>query len=388
MMRNIYCFNAISKYGTDRLTADYALTDDLAKAEGVLVRSAALHETEFGDSLLAIARAGAGVNNIPLDRCANEGIVVFNTPGANANGVKELVIAGLLLAARDVVGGIAWCKENKEDANIAKTVEKAKKAFAGYEIKGKKLGVIGLGAIGAEVANTAAALGMEVYGYDPYISINAAWALSRDVKHITSVDTIYQECDYITVHVPLLDSTRGVINGQTIGQMKDGVVVLNFARDLLVDDDAMAAALETGKVRRYVTDFPNPKSVAMKNVIAIPHLGASTEESEDNCAKMAVEELMDYLENGNIRNSVNYPNCDMGVCHAASRVAVLHLNVPNMIGQITGILASGNVNISDMTNKSRDKYAYTLLDLENPAEEEMVEKLKAIKGVLRVRVIK
>ena len=388
MMRNIYCFNAISKYGTDRLTADYALTDDSARAEGVLVRSAALHETEFGDSLLAIARAGAGVNNIPLDRCANEGIVVFNTPGANANGVKELVIAGLLLAARDVVGGIEWCKENKEDANIAKTVEKAKKAFAGYEIKGKKLGVIGLGAIGAEVANTAAALGMEVYGYDPYISINAAWALSRDVKHITSVDTIYQECDYITVHVPLLDSTRGMINGQTIGQMKDGVVVLNFARDLLVDDDAMAAALETGKVRRYVTDFPNPKSVAMKNVIAIPHLGASTEESEDNCAKMAVEELMDYLENGNIRNSVNYPNCDMGVCHAASRVAVLHLNVPNMIGQITGILASGNVNISDMTNKSRDKYAYTLLDLENPAEEDMVEKLKAIKGVLRVRVIK
>ena len=387
-MRNIYCFNAISKYGTDRLTADYALTDDLARAEGVLVRSAALHETEFGDSLLAIARAGAGVNNIPLDRCANEGIVVFNTPGANANGVKELVIAGLLLAARDVVGGIEWCKENKEDANIAKTVEKAKKAFAGYEIKGKKLGVIGLGAIGAEVANTAAALGMEVYGYDPYISINAAWALSRDVKHITSVDTIYQECDYITVHVPLLDSTRGMINGQTIGQMKDGVVVLNFARDLLVDDDAMAAALETGKVRCYVTDFPNPKSVAMKNVIAIPHLGASTEESEDNCAKMAVEELMDYLENGNIRNSVNYPNCDMGVCHAASRVAVLHLNVPNMIGQITGILASGNVNISDMTNKSRDKYAYTLLDLENPAEEEMVEKLKAIKGELRVRVIK
>ena len=388
MMRNIYCFNAISKYGTDRLTADYALTDDLARAEGVLVRSAALHETEFGDSLLAIARAGAGVNNIPLDRCANEGIVVFNTPGANANGVKELVIAGLLLAARDVVGGIEWCKENKEDANIAKTVEKAKKAFAGYEIKGKKLGVIGLGAIGAEVANTAAALGMEVYGYDPYISINAAWALSRDVKHITSVDTIYQECDYITVHVPLLDSTRGMINGQTIGQMKDGVVILNFARDLLVDDDAMAAALETGKVRRYVTDFPNPKSVAMKNVIAIPHLGASTEESEDNCAKMAVEELMDYLENGNIRNSVNYPNCDMGVCHAASRVAVLHLNVPNMIGQITGILASGNVNISDMTNKSRDKYAYTLLDLENPAEEDMVEKVKAIKGVLRVRVIK
>ena len=387
MMRNIYCFNAISKYGKDRLTADYALTDDLARAEGVLVRSAALHETEFGDSLLAIARAGAGVNNIPLDRCANEGIVVFNTPGANANGVKELVIAGLLLAARDVVGGIEWCKENKEDANIAKTVEKAKKAFAGYEIKGKKLGVIGLGAIGAEVANTAAALGMEVYGYDPYISINAAWALSRDVKHITSVDTIYQECDYITVHVPLLDSTRGMINGQTIGQMKDGVVVLNFARDLLVDDDAMAAALETGKVRRYVTDFPNPKSVAMKNVIAIPHLGASTEESEDNCAKMAVEELMDYLENGNIRNSVNYPNCDMGYPGDNKRITLLHHNIPNMIGQITGVLAKDNMNIADMSNKSKGSYAYTMIDVDSDIPESVKKDLEAIDGILRVRIL-
>ena len=387
-MYKYFCLNPISPVGLEKFSDDYVPAGEMAGADAVLVRSAGMHELEFDKDLKAIARAGAGVNNIPLDKCAEQGIVVFNTPGANANGVKELVIAGMLLASRDILGGINWVQENEEDGNIAKDAEKAKKAFAGYEIKGKKLGVIGLGAIGAEVANTAAALGMEVYGYDPYISINAAWALSRDVKHITSVDTIYQECDYITVHVPLLDSTRGMINGQTIGQMKDGVVVLNFARDLLVDDDAMAAALETGKVRRYVTDFPNPKSVAMKNVIAIPHLGASTEESEDNCAKMAVEELMDYLENGNIRNSVNYPNCDMGVCHAASRVAVLHLNVPNMIGQITGILASGNVNISDMTNKSRDKYAYTLLDLENPAEEDMVEKLKAIKGVLRVRVIK
>ena len=387
-MRKICCLNQISHYGTDRLTGDYTFVDDIKDAEGVMVRSASLHETEFPEGLQAIARAGAGVNNIPLDECAKKGIVVFNTPGANKNGVKELVLAGLFLTSRDVIGGVEWCREHAGEEDIAKKMEKSKKAFAGNEIKGKKLGVIGLGAIGAEVANTAAALGMEVYGYDPYISINAAWALSRDVKHITSVDTIYQECDYITVHVPLLDSTRGMINGQTIGQMKDGVVILNFARDLLVDDDAMAAALETGKVRLYVTDFPNPKSVAMKNVIAIPHLGASTEESEDNCAKMAVEELMDYLENGNIRNSVNYPNCDMGVCRAASRVAVLHLNVPNMIGQITGILASGNVNISDMTNKSRDKYAYTLLDLENTAEEDMVEKLKAIKGVLRVRVLK
>lgn len=387
-MRKIHCLNAISKYGTNLLTADYELTDNFADADGVLVRSAAMHDMEFGDSLLAIARAGAGVNNIPLDRCAEEGVVVFNTPGANANGVKELVLAGLFLAARDIVGGIAWCQANKEDENIAKSVEKAKKAFAGYEIKGKKLGVIGLGAIGAEVANAAAALGMEVYGYDPFISVNAAWGLSRDVKHITSVDTIYQECDYITVHVPLMDSTKEMINEKTIAQMKDGVVVLNFSRDRLVNDDAMAAALESGKVRKYVTDFPNPKSVHMAGAIAIPHLGASTEESEDNCAKMAVEEMMDYLENGNIRNSVNYPNCDMGVCRAASRVAVLHLNIPNMIGQITGILASGNVNISDMTNKSRDKYAYTLLDLENPIDEMTVQKLNAIKGVLRVRVIK
>ncbi|MCI8726025.1 MAG: phosphoglycerate dehydrogenase [Hungatella sp.] len=387
-MRKIHCLNAISKYGTDLLTADYELTDDLSQAEGVLVRSAAMHDMEFGDSLLAIARAGAGVNNIPLDRCAEEGIVVFNTPGANANGVKELVLAGMLLAARDITGGIAWCQDNKEDENIAKTVEKAKKAFAGYEIKGKKLGVIGLGAIGAEVANAAAALGMEVYGYDPYISINAAWGLSRDVKHITSADIIYQECDYITVHVPLMDATKGMIGDKALEQMKDGVVVLNFSRDRLVDDDAMAAALKSGKVRRYVTDFPNPKSVHMEHVIAIPHLGASTEESEDNCAKMAVKEMMDYLENGNIRNSVNYPNCDMGVCRTASRVAVFHLNIPNMIGQVTGTVASGNVNISDMTNKSRDKVAYTLLDLESKADEATIEKLKSIEGVLRVRVIK
>lgn len=387
-MRKIHCLNAISKYGTDLLTEDYTLTDEMGQAEGVLVRSAAMHDMEFGSSLLAIARAGAGVNNIPLDRCAENGVVVFNTPGANANGVKELVLAGMLLAARDITGGIAWCQDNKGDENIAKTVEKAKKAFAGYEIKGKKLGVIGLGAIGAEVANAAASLGMEVYGYDPYISVKAAWGLSRDVKHITSVDSIYQECDYITVHVPLMDKTKGMIGEKALSEMKDGVVVLNFSRDRLVDDDAMEAALKSGKVRKYVTDFPNPKSVNMEHVIAIPHLGASTEESEDNCAKMAVEQMMDYLENGNIRNSVNYPNCDMGICRGASRIAVFHLNIPNMIGQVTGTLASGNVNISDMTNKSRDKFAYTLLDLESKADTATVEKLKAIEGVLRVRVIK
>ncbi len=386
-MRKIHCINAISKYGTDQFTEDYQLTDEVNEAEGILVRSASLHEMQFSNSLLAIARAGAGVNNIPLDACAQEGIVVFNTPGANANGVKELVLAGLFLASRDIVGGIEWCKENKEDANIAKSAEKAKKAFAGCEIKGKKLGVVGLGAIGAEVANTAIALGMEVYGYDPYISVNAAWRLSRDVKHTTSLDTICQECDYITLHVPAVDSTKGMINKAAIDQMKDGVVILNFARDVLVNEDDLAEALKSGKVKKYVTDFANPKSVAMENTIVIPHLGASTEESEDNCAKMAVQEIMDYLENGNIRNSVNYPACDMGVKKTACRVAVLHMNIPNMIGQITGVLAAGKINISDMTNKSRDKFAYTLMDLEHTPDDIMVQKLNAIEGVLRVRLI-
>ena len=386
-MRKIHCINAISKYGTDQFTEDYELTDEVNEAEGILVRSASLHEMQFSNSLLAIARAGAGVNNIPLDACAQEGIVVFNTPGANANGVKELVLAGLFLASRDIVGGIEWCKENKEDANIAKSAEKAKKAFAGCEIKGKKLGVVGLGAIGAEVANTAIALGMEVYGYDPYISVNAAWRLSRDVKHTTSLDTICQECDYITLHVPAVDSTKGMINKAAIEQMKDGVVILNFARDLLVNEDDLAEALKSGKVKKYVTDFANPKSVNMDNTIVIPHLGASTEESEDNCAKMAVQEIMDYLENGNIRNSVNYPACDMGVKKTACRVAVLHMNIPNMIGQITGVLATGKINISDMTNKSRDKFAYTLMDLEHTPDDIMVQKLNAIEGVLRVRLI-
>lgn len=387
-MRTIHCLNAISKFGLGFLTEDYKLTDEIKEAQGILVRSASLHDMEFSDSLLAVARAGAGVNNIPLEDCAKSGIVVFNTPGANANGVKELVLAGLLLASRDIIGGIGWCRDNKDDENISKTVEKSKKAFAGGEIKGKKLGVIGLGAIGAEVANAAAVLGMEVYGYDPYISVNAAWMLSRDVKHITSVDTIYQECDFISVHVPLLDSTRGMINQETFAKMKDGVVVLNFARDLLVNDDDMAEALASGKVKKYISDFPNPKVVKMPGAIVIPHLGASTEESEDNCAKMAVMELMDYLENGNIRNSVNYPACDMGVCKTESRVAVMHLNVPNMIGQVTGTMASGGINISDMTNKSRDKYAYTLMDLDKQPDEETIKKLQAINGILRVRVIK
>lgn len=386
-MRKIHCMNAISRYGTDLLNSNYALTDDVNEAEGILVRSASLHEMSFPDSLLAVARAGAGVNNIPLDACAEEGIVVFNTPGANANAVKELVIAALVLASRDILGGIEWCRTIKDDPNIAKAVEKGKKAFAGCEIKGKKMGVIGLGAIGAEVANAAAGLGMEVYGYDPFISVNAAWMLSRDVKHTTSLDTIYQECDYITVHVPALDSTKGMMNKAAFEQMKDGVVFLNFARDLLVNEDDMAEALSSGKVKHYVTDFPNPKSANMEGAIVVPHLGASTEESEDNCAKMAVQEIMDYLDNGNIRNSVNYPSCDMGEKKTPGRVAVLHMNVPNMIGQITGTLAAGGINISDMTNKSREKYAYTLMDLEKEPDDMVIQKLNAIQGVLRVRKV-
>ena len=387
-MKKIHCLNAISTYGTALLTEEYQLTNQMEGADGVLVRSASMHEMALPDGLLAIARAGAGVNNIPLEACAAEGIVVFNTPGANANGVKELVIAGLMLASRDIEGGIRWCKENQEDENISKSAEKAKSAFAGCEIRGKKLGVIGLGAIGAEVANACSSLGMDVYGYDPFISVNAAWRLSRNVKHITAVETIYKECDYITLHVPLVDATKGMINKAAFDNMKDGAVILNFARDILVNEADMAEALKSGKIKKYVTDFPNPTSVHMEGAIVIPHLGASTEESEDNCAKMAVEEIMDYIDNGNIRNSVNFPACDMGICNAASRIAVLHLNIPNMIGQITGTLAAGDVNISDMTNKSREKYAYTLLDLENVPDALSIQKLNAIKGVIRVRVIK
>ena len=386
-MRKIHCLNPISKLGTGLLTENYEMTDNLAEAEGILVRSAAMHDLELPKGLRAVARAGAGVNNIPLDKCAEAGVVVFNTPGANANGVKELVLAGMLLGARDVVGGIDWCKEQKDNENISKDMEKAKKKFAGHEIRGKKLGVIGLGAIGAEVANAAAALGMEVYGYDPFISVKAAWMLSRDVKHITSVDTIYQECDYITVHVPLLDSTRQMINKDSLGQMKDGVVILNFARDLLVNDDDMAEALASGRVKRYITDFPNAKVMQMPNIIATPHLGASTEESEDNCAVMAVKELMDYLDNGNIKNSVNFPNCDMGVCTTVGRLALLHKNVPNMISQIAAVMGQANVNIEHMVNRSRGDIAYTVVDSLDDVPADIAQALSAIEGVVRARSI-
>ena len=387
-MKKIHCLNAIASVGTDIFDENYELTDNINEADAIMVRSAAMGDMEFSKNLIAIARAGAGVNNIPLDRCADAGIVVFNTPGANANGVKELVICGMLLAARDVVGGIEWTRSIKDSDTISKDVEKGKKNFAGGEIKGKKLGVIGLGAIGAEVANAAASLGLEVLGYDPYISVNSAWRLSRKIKHITDINEIFKDCDYITLHVPLTNDNKGMIGKDSIAEMKDGVVILNFARDLLVDDDEMEKALESGKVARYVTDFPNTKSAKMEKAIVIPHLGASTQESEDNCAVMAANELVDYLENGNIKNSVNFPSCDMGVCQAEGRVAILHKNVPNMIGQITSAFAKNGYNISDLTNKSKASRAYTLIDIESKASEKLVDELNAIDGVLKVRVIK
>jgi len=387
-MYQVHYLNSISPKGTALWTEDYQKTDDLANADAVLVRSAAMHEMELPDKLQAVARAGAGVNNIPLQKCAEAGIVVFNTPGANANSVMELALCGLLLSCRDIVGGINWVKSIRDTADIAKQVEKGKSKFAGHEIAGKRLGVIGLGAIGGPLANAARRLGMEVYGCDPYISIDAAWHLDRHIIPVKSRDEIYEKCDIITLHVPLLDSTRKMINAEAIEKMKDGAIVLNFARDALVDDDAMEAALKSGKISRYVTDFPNDRTAKMEGVIAIPHLGASTEESEDNCAKMAVRQVMDYLENGNIVNSVNYPNCDMGICTKAGRITILHRNIPNSLGQFTTAVAAENINISDLINRSRGEYAYTMLDLDHPTSPAVIEKLQKIEGVLRIRVIR
>ena len=387
-MFNYTCLNPIAGVGLDLFSDDYKKVDDIKDADAALVRSAAMHDMELGDKVLAVARAGAGVNNIPLDKCAEQGIVVFNTPGANANGVKELVFAGMLYASRDIVGGIDWCLANQNDENIAKTAEKQKKNFAGTEISGKKLGVIGLGAIGVLVANAAVHMGMDVYGYDPYISVNAAWNLSRSVKHISNVEDIYKNCDVITIHVPLLDSTKKMINADAIAMMKPTAIVLNFARDLLVDEEALINALESGKVKKYVTDFANPLVAGREGILVTPHLGASTEESEENCAEMAVKELRNFLENGNIKNSVNFPNCDMGICVAVGRIAICHKNIPNMISQFTKILGGEGVNIADMTNKSKGEYAYTLIDLESTVSREALEELRAVEGVSKVRVVK
>ena len=387
-MFNYTCLNPIAGVGLDLLSDEYNKVEDIKDAQAVLVRSAAMHDMELPKTLEVVARAGAGVNNIPLDKCAEAGIVVFNTPGANANGVKELVFAGMLLAARDVVGGIEWVKGEEGNADVAKLAENQKKNFAGSEIAGKKLGVIGLGAIGVKVANAATHLGMEVYGYDPYISVNAAWSLSRNVNHVNAVEEIYKNCDYITIHVPLLDSTKKMINAEAIAMMKPTTVVLNFARDLLVDEEAMVAALEEGKIAKYVSDFPNPTTVGKKGCIVTPHIGASTEESEDNCAVMAVKEIRDFLENGNITHSVNYPDCNMGECKSAGRLLLLHRNVKGMISSYTSILGDANINISDMTNKSRGDYACTLLDVDAPVTKEVEEKLQTLDGVLKVRIVK
>ena len=387
-MYKYHCLNPISAVGLDQLDENYVNVETAKGADAILVRSAKMHEMEFDKNLKVIARAGAGVNNIPLERCAEEGVVVFNTPGANANGVKELVIAGMLLAARDIIGGINWVQEYEEDGDIAKITEKKKKVFAGTELEGKKLGVIGLGAIGVLVANAAVHLGMEVYGYDPYVSVDSAWRLSRNIHHAKTADEIYKECDYITVHVPALEDTKGMINKDAISLMKKGVVILNFARDVLVNQEDIVDALVSEKVRCYVTDFPTKEIVGVRGAIVIPHLGASTEESEDNCAKMAAAEVKDFLENGNITHSVNFPDCDMGAKGEGERITILHKNIPNMIGQFTALLAEKNMNIEDMANKSRKEYAYTMLDVDGTVSEDVEAQLAAVEGVLKVRVIR
>lgn len=382
------CLNPIAACGLDLFPESYVNTDNLDEADVALVRSAAMHDIEFSDSLKAIARAGAGVNNIPLDKCAEKGIVVFNTPGANANGVKELVIASLILASRDIVGGINWVNENKDDENLAKSVEKAKKAFAGSEIQGKKLGVIGLGAIGVLVANAANRLGMKVYGCDPFISVDSAWNLSRDVKHVKTREEIFRECDYITVHTPLLDDTKYMINKDTIAMMKDGVIILNFARGELVNNTDIVEAVNSGKVRKYMTDLPVAEIAGVPGIVCVPHLGASTAESEDNCALMAVKEIVDFIENGNIKNSVNYPACNAGVCQTEGRIAINHKNIPNMISQFTQVMANEGINIENMTTKSRGEYAYSLIDINSKASENIASKLASVDGVLKVRIVK
>lgn len=386
-MFQVHYLNPISKKGTDLWKDNYQTANSLEDAQAVLVRSAAMHDLDLPENLLAVARAGAGVNNIPLDKCAEQGIVVFNTPGANANGVMELALCGMLLGCRDIVGGIQWVKSIQNEGGVSKLVEKGKSKFAGFEIAGKKLGVIGLGAIGGPLANAAIKLGMEVYGCDPFISIDAAWHLDSNVIRVKTREEIYAQCDIISLHTPLLEDTKKMVNAEAFSQMKDGAILLNFARDLLVDDDALEQALKSGKLRRYVTDFPNDRTASMEGVIAIPHLGASTEESEDNCARMAVKQVMNYLENGNIINSVNFPNCDMGICTKAGRVTILHRNIPNTLSRFTGAMAKAGINISDLMNRSRGEYAYTILDLDHPAPDSVIEELNQMEGVLRARKI-
>ena len=382
------CLNPIADIGLELFTNDYEKTNNFQEAEAILVRSGNMHDLKFHKGLYAIARAGAGVNNIPIDKCSNDGIVVFNTPGANANAVKELVISGLLLASRDIIGGVQWVNSEKENDDIAELTEKIKKQFAGNEIAGKKLGIIGLGAIGVLVANAATYLDMKVYGYDPYMSVDAAWNLYKGITHIKDIKDIFQNCDYISIHAPLLESTKFMINKESLSMMKDGVVILNYARDLLVNEKDLAEALKSGKVKKYLSDFPNPDIVNAPNVIITPHLGASTNESEDNCAKMAVKEIRDFLENGNIKNSVNFPQCDMGKCISKSRISIAHKNVKNMISQFTKVFGTNDININNMINKSLNDYAYSMFDLDGEVSQEILDEIKNIDGILKVRKIK
>ena len=386
-MYNVHCLNNIARVGTDELGQGFDLTDNITDADAIMVHSASLHEMTFSKRLLAIARAGAGINNIPIERCANESIVVFNTPGANANGVKEMVIAGMLLAARDIIGGVEWVDENSDDPGVGGLAEKAKKDFAGTELAGKNLGVIGLGAIGAMVANAGRSLGMHVYGYDPYLSIKYAWSLDRHVRHVNNLADIWANCDYITIHVPANDKTKGMIGRDEIAAMRDNVVVLNYARDVLVDERAMAEALQTGHVRRYMTDFANSVSTQMKHAVVTPHLGASTKEAEDNCAIMAAHQLRSFLLDGNIENAVNFEPVDLGPVNCDVRVSVFHKNVPSMIGRITSVISDANGNIENMMDKSRGNNAYSLIDLTGPVADDLAQKLSVIPGVTRVRLL-
>ena len=382
-----YCLNNISKVALNTLKAPNEIVENIEDANCILVRSAKMHEMDLDKNILAVARAGAGVNNIPLEKYAENGIVVFNTPGANANAVKELVLCGLLLSCRDVIGGIKYIEENTTDEEIAAHAEKAKAKYAGFEVKGKTIAVIGLGVIGVLVANACINLGMKVIGYDPYLSIQNAMSLSKEVKYVEKIEEAIKEADFVTIHVPLNDSTKYMFNEKTFNNFKDNTILLNFSRDKLVNDNDLLNAINNKKVSKYVTDFANPDVVKLPNTICLPHLGASTEEAEDNCAIMAIEELDDYIKNGNIKNSVNYPNCDMGLRGENTRVTVMHRNIPNMIGQFTTILAEGQINIHNMTNKSRNEYAYSILDVEGNVSDTVVEKLSKIDGVLRVRVI-
>lgn len=384
-MYKIATLNKISTKGLQRFSQNYTLVEDNTQAHGILVRSQDMHSMDFSENLLAIARAGAGVNNIPIDLCSQKGIVVFNTPGANANAVKELVLTGILMSARNLTHAIEWTKTLTE--NVSRVVEKNKSKFAGHEIKGKTLGVIGLGAIGVMVANAAEDLGMNVLGYDPYMTVQSAHALSRTVEIHENLDAILPKCDYITIHVPFMEQTKELINAKRFELMKEGVCLLNFSRDQIVNENDVLAALDTGKVRQYITDFPTEKYLCVDKVVCIPHLGASTHESEENCAMMAVDQLIDYLENGNISNSVNFPNCSLGVCTSMGRIAVLNKNIPAMLGKITGIFAEMNINISDLINRSKGELAYTLIDIDSPVDEDKLRKALDVEGIIAVRVI-